>query len=351
MKVLFICSSLQATGPTSQLLNIARYVSKKTEFSIMTLSHERSNTMIDRFLALENINLHLYGEYSISQMFNIIKGADIIHTQGVKSDFLSALFFWKKRISTLRNHPFDDYPKLYGDFIGSMMAATQLLALKTLTKRVSVSESTSRKNQSVSRSEYKTIINGVDIERFSNPDLCKVEQIRTNLKLSNSDKVLIYVGDLIPRKNVSAVINAVNDNPDYKLLIVGDGPERTSLEVISKENIIFTGSVNDVENYLSVADRFVMMSHSEGFPNVAMEAIASGIPCILSNIPSHIDVKKVIPDYIQLVDCTSDLSCLLKKGVLQQSYSSKIKQVAVDKLSSDNMARNYLKLYSLTHSS
>ena len=110
-KVLFIVSSLEKCGPTNQLLNIVKNLNKSLfDVYIVTLKNESQNSDLLQF---ENLQISvitpqfkapkLLTNY-FSYLKNIIKKIkpDIIHTQGSRPDFISALFFRNyKRVSTL----------------------------------------------------------------------------------------------------------------------------------------------------------------------------------------------------------------------------------------------------------
>jgi N-acetyl-alpha-D-glucosaminyl L-malate synthase BshA len=74
-----------------------------------------------------------------------------------------------------------------------------------------------------------------------------------------------------------------------KLLLVGDGPERASMEMLSREleiaqDVRFLGKLDAVEEVLSIADLFLMPSESESFGLAALEAMACEVPVVSSNI-------------------------------------------------------------------
>ena len=74
-----------------------------------------------------------------------------------------------------------------------------------------------------------------------------------------------------------------------KLIIVGDGPERSSLETAAdsvgcKDRVIFTGQVSDVQPFYAMADVFALPSHSEGSPNVLLEAMAANLPIVATTV-------------------------------------------------------------------
>jgi len=102
----------------------------------------------------------------------------------------------------------------------------------------------------------------------------------------------IFVGRLIPEKGVDFLLKALaiikEEFPDFKTIIVGDGPERTKLEKLSKElgirdNIVFTGplaSYTEVIALIKASKVFAFPSRREGFGMVVLEAMASGRPVV-----------------------------------------------------------------------
>jgi glycosyltransferase involved in cell wall biosynthesis len=103
--------------------------------------------------------------------------------------------------------------------------------------------------------------------------------------------VLIYTGRLAAEKNIILLIRqfaiAQKKSPDLKLLILGDGPQRSQIEgeIAARklgQTIRLTGEVpfGEVSNYLAAADFFVTASDSEVDPLTVVEAMASGLPVI-----------------------------------------------------------------------
>lgn len=130
-----------------------------------------------------------------------------------------------------------------------------------------------------------------NIRVIANP--LKELDCESNLEL-DSELVVISVGRLIKSKNFGELIDIFNDsNPSKKwqLWIIGDGPERLSLQ--SKinnlgldSNVKLVGAVKDVDSYLSQASIFAFTSLSEGFPNALSEALAIPLPCIAYDCPA-----------------------------------------------------------------
>ena len=98
--------------------------------------------------------------------------------------------------------------------------------------------------------------------------------------------IFLTVSRLVPVKNVELQIKAFkeieNEFPNAELWIVGDGPERNKLELHNK--IKFFGNQNDVGNYYSQADTFLLTSNSEGWGLVVIEAAAYGLPIIMTDV-------------------------------------------------------------------
>lgn len=142
------------------------------------------------------------------------------------------------------------------------------------------------------------IPNGIDLENYGNQ--CRNE-MRNKMKIRPADKIIIYVGRLHQIKGIEYLIKALEilkvQSFDFKLLVVGYGDRKSELEKMAsnlglEDEIIFVGKVpnSDVPKYLSAADIFVLPSLSEGFPTVILEAMASGLPIIATNVGAATDI-------------------------------------------------------------
>jgi glycosyltransferase involved in cell wall biosynthesis len=121
---------------------------------------------------------------------------------------------------------------------------------------------------------------------------------RQELGYAPEEIILVTVGRLIPRKAIQdllLVVRALHD-PRIKLLIVGDGPERRTLEACAKamqvsEQVRFLGNVSGETKYqlLNIADIYVSSTQHEGFGLVFLEAMASGLPIVSYDNGGHVD--------------------------------------------------------------
>lgn len=107
-------------------------------------------------------------------------------------------------------------------------------------------------------------------------------------------KRIVSAGRLMPQKNQSMLIDAFAkihpEHPDYRLVIYGEGKLRCKLqEQIDRlglqEKICLPGSCSDVLEQMKDAALFVLPSNFEGMPNVLIEAMALGLPCISTDCP------------------------------------------------------------------
>ena len=137
---------------------------------------------------------------------------------------------------------------------------------------------------------------GIEIERFYNENINKekVVEAREKLKLKKNDFVLLFVGRLGKEKNIDFLLECqkdlVNEIPNLKLVIVGDGPERKEFETRVKKlkldsSVTFTGMVPwvDVPSYYQAATLFVTASKTETQGLTVIEAMAASIPPICIN--------------------------------------------------------------------
>lgn len=141
------------------------------------------------------------------------------------------------------------------------------------------------------------------------------QRMREELGVSGK-KVIMFVGRLVKVKGVDILLRAFAqlDRPDAVLVIVGDGPERQNLERLARElnvfdRIIFTGWRDDASKLVSIADVFVLPSLSEGLPQALLEALAHGVPCVVSDIPP----LRGLPVQLFKVGDSADLTTALKR--------------------------------------
>ncbi len=148
----------------------------------------------------------------------------------------------------------------------------------------------------VPASKIVTLGNGVDLSRFSVADPARRRACRAALGLEEHEVAIGVVGRLVWEKGLREVFELARRLPgrvdDARVIVVGpldpeksDGLIGPDLEDIAAETgVEFIGERTDIEAIYDALDIYVLASHREGFPRSAMEAAASGLPVVASNI-------------------------------------------------------------------
>jgi glycosyltransferase involved in cell wall biosynthesis len=353
--ILFVVSTLRRTGPTKQLYYILKYLDRK-RFNpiILTLSPEPNDSLKYKFIdelnvSVNTLNLSRYAGYFYARnaVKDIIKkyNIDIIHTQGIRADSIgSSLSNDIKWIMTIRNFPYEDYPSKFGYLRGIYMASRHISKMRNCNYVVACSNSIHHK---ISNYGVKSIViqNGIDF--ISESTGCPI------LLQTIQKPIYISVGSLIPRKNMRHLIESFKSIPKSNrgsLVILGDGPEFDSLKSISDDTVFFTGLVENVTDYLLHAHYYVSTSISEGLPNTVLEALAAGLPTILSDIPSHYEISNVSKGSCEIFNLNGGILHLGGKlsqvqNLFNDKASEDAKRLALDVFSAKNMSEKYQKYY------
>jgi len=145
-----------------------------------------------------------------------------------------------------------------------------------------------------------TLYNAVDIIRIC--PVSRQERERIRAEYGWTGKIVgIFVGRLDKVKNLDnflrAAAKSIKQYKQLHVVFIGDGPERESLVKLSmllgiSENTSFLGKQNDVVPYLRGADFFVLPSFREGISMALLEAMACGLPAIVTPIGGNLEVIK-----------------------------------------------------------
>jgi glycosyltransferase involved in cell wall biosynthesis len=123
----------------------------------------------------------------------------------------------------------------------------------------------------------------------------EVQALKARLGISEGECIVLAVGRLSKEKAQIDLFHAfkhlgdINPKLNAKLVVVGDGPERGSLEATAltlgiSGRVIFAGQVRNVQLYYAAANVLANPSHSEGSPYVLLEATAAGLPIIATSV-------------------------------------------------------------------
>jgi glycosyltransferase EpsD len=147
-----------------------------------------------------------------------------------------------------------------------------------------------------SKSNYQINGIGIDTSRFNNIDFEKKTDIRIKNHFIDNDFILLYVAELIPRKNhefiIESSIKLVSEIPNVKILFAGRGILTESLKklVVNNQltnNIFFLGFRNDIDELIVMSDVGISASKQEGLGLNLAEEMLCGLPVVASEDRGH----------------------------------------------------------------
>lgn len=137
---------------------------------------------------------------------------------------------------------------------------------------------------------------GIKIDEFQNLKVDKINELN-KFGLSENNLILIAAGRLDKNKNNNTLIKslALTQDENIHLLLCGSGEQENELKILAKQlgivkQVHFLGNRSDMPCLYNIADVFVMASYREGLSRAIMEAMASGLPCLVSNIRGNNDL-------------------------------------------------------------
>lgn len=185
--------------------------------------------------------------------------------------------------------------------------------------------------------DIKVVPNFVCVSKFKKDSLnCKKDVFAPN-----GEKILMHISNFRKVKRIQDVIKIhaiVNKQTPTRLILIGDGPERSAMERLAREqgvegSTFFLGKIKETEKALCSADVYLMTSEIESFGVSALEAMAAGVPVISSNtggIPEvNIDNKTgFLSNVGNVTEMASNLMKLLMDEELYEIFSANASQRA-----------------------
>ncbi|BBL62862.1 glycosyl transferase [Methanobrevibacter arboriphilus] len=183
--------------------------------------------------------------------------------------------------------------------------------------------------------EFKIANNDSDHHSKNNSNY----NFKNELNIPKDKPIILFVGNIIKRKNVATIIDAKKQlKSGCVLVVVGDGPLLNSLKekvkVENVEDVIFTGARNDIANVIQSSDLLILPSYSESFGLVLIEALACGKPVIGSNVGG---IKEIITDDVGLLVEPTDskglansIDLILSDKKLREKFQSNARDRAMD---------------------
>ncbi|MBN44001.1 MAG: hypothetical protein CML94_00560 [Rhodobiaceae bacterium] len=283
MKITFLMPSLKAGGAQRVMINIiSRLISQKFQVNLILINYKG-----DLYDALpKEVSTIVLNKsrvrYSILQLYRIIKNErpDIVFSSLAHVNLI--VLFLKKFLPNKIKFVVRE-------------ANTPSIIIKSKLMKFIYRNLYSSSDQIIAQSNIiekeliqKFGINKNKISRINNPVDTKKIRSRINFfsRLTNDKSILILASRLVFQKGIDELIlNLKFLNKEYLLLVLGEGPELSSLIKLVHENnlekkVVFLGYLDNPWEKIASADLFLLPSRWEGTPNAALEALACGTKVI-----------------------------------------------------------------------
>jgi glycosyltransferase involved in cell wall biosynthesis len=204
--------------------------------------------------------------------------------------------------------------------------------------------------------------NPVDTDEFAPASPEERCRLRAEAGLDQDAPVVVYVGRLAPEKELPSLLDAfvhvLGQKPDALLILVGDGPDRAALvERAAKlgidSQVRVTGRVSAaaVPQWLQCSDVFTLVSSLEGFPCSLVEAMAAGLPSVVSDIPGNrqlitADVNGWIVPQGDSLALAGEIVKLLSDPSMRARMGGAARQLVVENYATERVIDRYEKLFS-----
>lgn len=203
------------------------------------------------------------------------------------------------------------------------------------------------------KNHIEVIPNFVDPSRFRGGDGSVVRQF-----VPEGESLICHISNFRPVKRVLDVLEIfrrVGSEVPARLLMVGDGPERSRAEAFCREHglcdrVIFLGHLPNLESVLGGCDLFLLPSESESFGMSALEAMASEVPVIATRTGG---LPEVVEDgeagYLFEVGDVAAMSekavAILSDSKLRRELGRRAREIAIERFSSERVIPKYVDFY------
>ncbi len=357
MKILHIINSLHFGGAEKLLLDtVPEYIQRGVETEILLLDGHKTpfyTDLMEKYQVKIHANPRKYSIYNPLHILRIrrrIKHYDIVHVHLFPSLYWTALATLFLRYTTKlivtehntenrrRNVPLLKYIDRY--------------VYKKYDKIIAISEGVKENLQKHLGKHHHTICtinNGIDTQLFREA----IPYSKNALGIPESAKIIVQVSSFTAQKDQNTLLKAISLVPEeVHLLLIGDGPlkeEKQELAFTLKinQNVHFLGYRTDIPQLLKTSDISVLSSHYEGFGLAIVEGMASGNPCVASDVSGLSEVIGEAGilfeqgDYIQLKE-------ILQQLLSDHEYYKKIQKKCTERAQQYDvslMVDAYMNLY------
>ncbi|MCD6328003.1 glycosyltransferase [bacterium] len=326
IRVLRIITQLSRGGVEAKLAALLPLL-KKRGLDVAVCCVKEAGSLAERFEEA-SIPVHVFPVRSRLHPIDLLRLArfirktriDVVHTHMYASNISGTVAARLANVPVIISNVHN-----VGKFKSSRQVRTDRLLSRFRSATVCVSErvrSDYMATTGLSGESMSVIYNGVNTELFkprslweaANPGISM--RLRQELGIGQDERVIVAAGRLIPQKSPELLIHALKEVrescPNARLLLLGSGELRDALVALANElglgnAVVFAGYREDAAELFSAADVFVSSSVKEGFSNVLVEALASGLPAVVTDVGGN---REALTDGEQGFLCEASVGAL-----------------------------------------
>lgn len=350
-KILQITSRADYGGGPEHLKHLISGLNSSFDFFVAAPSDKPYFEIFKKYGLCIEIQHRKFSVRSLISLLNAVKKhkIDIIHSHGKGAGIYSrilGLMTGKPVVHTFHGFHYTHLNPLYRWFY---LSIEKLFAYFT---DVFINVSESEKNSClyagiVSNDRIVVVLNGVQIPTFRKRSLTRKDTTFINVSRLSREKGLDVLLCIV--KTLSGKYQ------NFRMLIIGDGPERVSLERKAREcglekYVSFLGFRHDVSNLLEQADIYITASRGEGMPLTVLEAMAASLPVVASSVVGNVDVvvhgeNGFLFNINKPNEASEYLLELINDNALYDSMSKNAYKTIADKHSLDKMCAEIATIY------
>ncbi len=362
IKVIIVIDHLDIGGAQNQVLEYLRHADKSQfDIKIVYLEKQR-NALVEVIekLGYVTIGLAHKGFFNMATIIQLRKlfcaeQPHIVHTYLFTSDCYGRVAARLAKvphiITSMRS--IDDWKKPHHVFVDQILAKwTDVITINADVIRPYLVD-----HEKIDAKKIVKIYNGIDLTRFDH--VSSIDNIKASLEIPTGAKIVGMVGRLTHQKDYDTYLESakivLQKVPNVYFLVVGDGPRRQELETKVKneglgQNIIFTGTREDVAEIIHTMDIGVLSSFVEGCPNALIEYMACRKPAVAADIGGCAEVIQdektgfiVAPKNAQLM--ADRLVQLLESDDLRRQMGEEGRKRVEECFTVEKLAQNTENLY------
>jgi glycosyltransferase involved in cell wall biosynthesis len=368
IRVLHLIDSSGMYGAEKVVLTLLNNIKDSAYHQILGCIRESVDQEVELGLQAENLNidvtyftmkrgLNLKGIREINSFISN-NSISILHSHGYKPNIFLGFYphknILKRTITTIHG-----WAKECADLKLTLYELLNLYAIKRFYRCVAVSKGVydDMVKRNIPSDKISIIRNGIDVRQEL--QLSDRKKIREVFGIKDSEFVIGTAGRLVKEKGIDiflqAAVHFLKYNNNALFLIAGEGPLFNELKSMIirlgiRRNVRFTGYVDQIYDFLTMLDVFVLSSRTEGLPMVLLEAMNIGCPAICTNVGGITEVINDSTDGLLIqpdnpIALAENLIKLCSDQKLRQNLAEKGKFKVADRFSAEKMAEGYLALY------